>query len=391
MPVMNNNITFILKPTHLCNAECVYCSAYKDDVIREKMSMDVVKRLFERILEYKQTNPVLKNVKFIWHGGEPLLMGADFYYDIVALQEKYFSDADIVCENQMQSNLLLLTKPLAEMMTVLLKRADGALGTVGTSYDPVDGIRVVKGFDYSERWHEKIELLKQYKIPYGIVYVVHRRSLEKIDEIFHFFKTLSQRDSCSVRFNPMYAEGKARKREADDLHLTSNEWGGALTKMYQLWIDNGQPAFDPFREYSEFHHGGDFALCCDSAGTCSSNHLGVDFDGSIYQCGRGLDDKSMKFGNVMTHSLGDIFTSTKQKEIRNRKIFLRNTLCSDCVWWEYCHGGCPSDALVTHRELGHKTMWCAGRRLFFENSFGEPKRVPDHLQDVRQYIEKCEG
>jgi uncharacterized protein len=350
------------------------------------MSLDTVRCLFERVLENKQENPGLRSVRFIWHGGEPLLMGADFYYEVVRMQKECFEGTDLQIENVMQSNLLLLNDRLAEMLTVLLKRPDGTMGNIGTSYDPVDGIRLVKGYDYNERWHEKVELLKKYEIPYGIVYVVHRKSLDKIEEIFNFFNEISKRDSCPIRFNPMYAEGKARKRSADDLHLTPNEWGGVLVQMYKLWEANGKPSFDPFREYSNFHFHDNFSLCCEAAGLCSSNHLGVDYDGSVYQCGRGLDDKTMQFGSIQTHSLNQIFTAPKQKEIRNRKVFLRNTLCNECVWWEYCHGGCPSDALVTHRELGHKTMWCAGRKLFFNEIFKSPKKLPAHLEDAHFYI-----
>ena len=101
-------------------------------------------------------------------------------------------------ENNIQSNLLDLDQEKLEMLKLLLA-FNGQKRTIGTSFEPLPGIRIIKNGDYTAAWEKSIELLKKNNFPFGIVYVVHRRSLEEFDTLVETFLTKFPR--IGIRFN----------------------------------------------------------------------------------------------------------------------------------------------------------------------------------------------
>lgn len=374
------NITFIVKPFHACNADCVYCSAYTEGVSKGKMKFSVIERLFDEIRNYHKNVESINRALFIWHGGEPLALKNDFYIRVLDLQDSIFQDLKIKTENSIQTNLLLLDSEKIELLKRMLIREDGIYGTVGTSIDPVEGIRVLPKGDYNKTWFEKVELLTSAGLKFGTVCVVHRHHLGMVEELFEFFSGLHEKYGAAARFNPLYASGKA-KALGDEIHITPAEWGRFMVEFYRLWEASGKAGtFAPFHEYDTYHLSSEFSLSCEDAGTCSDNHLGIDTDGSVYQCGRAIDEDSLPYGSILNQSLNDILSSPNRLALKNRLVYLQNSTCQGCRWWRYCHGGCPSEAYNTNGTLAAKGGWCESRKMFFNAVYKEPKvhesRVP---------------
>lgn len=106
MPHFYEHINILVMPTDACNMNCVYCFHKPYQCGIEVMSIETVKRLLDI------TAPFYKSINFIWHGGEPLLMGLDFYQKVVELQKQ--SSCNI--KNSIQSNLTLMTSEMAAFL-----------------------------------------------------------------------------------------------------------------------------------------------------------------------------------------------------------------------------------------------------------------------------------
>lgn len=116
-------INILVLPADLCNMNCVYC--FHKDFHTSKAFMDL--GTLENLM--KITLPYYERVSFIWHGGEPLAMGLDFYKEVIRLQNKYKQDKARIT-NRMQTNLTLLDRETAEYLVV------NGFG-IGSSFDGV--------------------------------------------------------------------------------------------------------------------------------------------------------------------------------------------------------------------------------------------------------------
>jgi uncharacterized protein len=367
------NLTLILKPTHQCNGACVYCSAWKDTYQTPVMSQETLTRLVERLAEYADLEPV-KSIRFTWHGGEPLLMPPEFYYQAMDLQKSLLKPLGVQVHNSIQSNLLALDSARARMLYKLLAADEPDGGIVGSSVEVIPGIRAAKHGDYEAQLDKSISLLKDYGLKYGFVYTVHCKALGRAGEIY---RAISERyEPISVRFNPMYPEGRARRDSANALHLLPGQWGDFLLELREYHI-NADKALNvlPLDSWEAYHERGEFHLACEESGNCTQNHLGVDTDGTIYSCGRGVDRGSTPYGNLHHEALAHILAAPGRVKLHNRKPYLQSSYCAACEWWEYCHGGCPIDAELAYDNIYLPTSWCEGRRLYFKSAYGSPRTI----------------
>jgi uncharacterized protein len=369
-------MTLIIKPTQDCVASCVYCSAYKPKTDRKSaMSLATLAKLIHRLREYAEEG-VLRGVLFTWHGGEPLLVGPDFYRHVLDLQTNQLSRIGVDVSNVMQSNLLLMTHEFAGILKKLVRYHDGKPGKIGTSFDPIPGYRILPGGSYEDKWMEGARILREHGLDYGIVYTVHKGSLQNIETVFDWFNDHSY--STTTRFNPIYAEGRAEHDKSRRYVITADEWGEFMIRFYELWSKSGKARrFSPFAEFDEYHYSGLYSLSCESTLTCPSSHLGIDVDGSVYSCGRGIDEGSFSYGNIHESEFTEILESKERARFANRAVYLRMTHCRGCPWWRYCHGGCPIDSRITTGTIFNRTNWCRSRKMFFEEVYAEPRPLDD--------------
>lgn len=371
-------MTIIIKPYHACNAECVYCSAYTEGVNKGVMKIEVIRRLFEELRRMYLETGFPRQVLLIWHGGEPLAVKDSFYYEMLELQHQLLDDTEMIIEHTMQTNLLLLNEAKMAMIKAILGTNKTGRNEIGSSIDPIPGVRVVKKWDYNTRWFEKVELIQSHGVNLGAICVVHKHHLADIPQTFNFFHRLAVDLGISARFNPLYKSGRA-KFLGDEIHLTPKDWGAFMVEFYRLWVAHGKKgSFAPFIEFDNLHLNDNFSLACENAGSCVDSHLGVDTDGSVYLCGRTIDDENLPFGSIMNQSLSEILANRNRVAIKNRLVFLKNSECKGCKWWEYCHGGCPSEVLGNTGTLAGKSGWCEGRYHFFEEVYANPREQAPH-------------
>jgi uncharacterized protein len=356
--------TVIIKPTDGCNARCRYCSAAHPGAARF-MTSATLGEVFRLFGEWAHLHG-RDSLKFIWHGGEPLLMPPSFWEDMFRRQEELERTLGVRVEHALQTNATLIRPGTLPLLVRLL----GEGGSVGTSADPIPGVRELKGAPdgrYREALDEAMGLLRQAGLRFGILFVVHRLALPDLKSIYRDFRKLG----AGLRFNPLYRQGRATESGVwDDIGITSMEWGRALMDLRQAWDEDGRPGdVVPFAPWQRLHDGKGWQLSCECSGNCASSHFGVDPDGSVYPCGRSADGRALGLGQVEDLTAQVLHAHANRRILDNRRAYLRRTHCRECPWWAYCHGGCANDAILASGTPFAPTSFCEGLRAYFKEAF----------------------
>lgn len=353
--------TLILKPTEACNAACAYCEVDRKGWRNAKlMSADILERLFVRVDEFLRARPH-ERLQIIWHGGEPLLLAPEYFDQARAFQDKHCAATRGRIWHAIQTNLTLLTAPHVAALRRL------GMASVGTSYDPVAGVRMLKkdktGADYNRRFLEAVALLEREGFRWGVICVVTKHSLQQPLDIFHFMANLVP--DGSVMFNPVNVE----KPEHDHLKITAAEFAGFLGAIFPAWWEHREryPRVEPFRSLTaELACEGAQNRFCADGGHCADTHFNLGPDGRWSHCGRSADWGLLDYGTVFERSVAEIFADAARQELRQRNEVLSRGGCRGCRWWPVCHGGCPLDGHMNTGSLLGKSIWCDSRRIFLE-------------------------
>jgi uncharacterized protein len=359
-------LTIITKPTENCNSNCVYCSVNDKSMKKEVMSDEVLTLLFTRIREFLAGSE--ESVNITWHGGEPMLVGTAFYEKVHRIQERIAGDLQNRICHSMQSNLTILSDGFFDVFKKL------NIDQVGSSFEFLPNVRgigkKVNSDLYERRFFQSVEKLEKWKIRWGVIYVVTSKSVGLGEDVLNYLINLVNQ-SGGIRLNPLYLEGEARKDDLKYLGVTAEQFGHFLGKCFVSWYPRRKiyPLVQPFDGFLNYILGISNTLCCDEAGTCGSSHLGVDPQGNIYQCGRSMDTKVLKYGHLETHDFQNVFRHELKDRLNNRSQFLSEAECRDCRFFKFCHGGCPVDGFIYRDDWFKKTIWCEARKIFLEQYF----------------------
>jgi uncharacterized protein len=324
------------------------------------MSAATLACFFRRLNEFLLARP-WEQAEILWHGGEPLLMGAAFFDRARRYQETYCREtADRICHS-MQSNLTLLTRNLLQSL--------GKLGVVsiGTSYEPFGNLRglgkVRDAAAYKRRFLEAVDLLEAEQVAWGLIYVVTRHSLARPADLFTCLTNLAP--PGGLRFNPLLPYGA----DLGHLRLTPEEFAhflGAILREW--WPRRGQARFvEPLAPWAQhLLPGQEPYLLCSEGGGCADTHLCVLPDGRASQCARAADWGLLDYGSILARSFADMFADPQREVVRRRQTVLPATECRGCRFWDRCHGGCPLEGWFAAGSFLAKGEWCRARTLFHE-------------------------
>jgi uncharacterized protein len=101
-------IHILAKPScATCNLACSYCFFLDKELLypnsKFRMTEETLEAYIKQLIETHRSN----QVTVAWQGGEPTLMGVEFYHKAIKLQEKYRKPG-MTFENTMQTNGTLL-------------------------------------------------------------------------------------------------------------------------------------------------------------------------------------------------------------------------------------------------------------------------------------------
>jgi len=352
--------TLILKPTEKCNSHCAYCDVVQKEASGKNMSLKLLEIVFSRIDEYLSDRPD-EMMDIIWHGGEPLLLGPDFFKSALDFQRHHCAKTEARIKHSIQSNLTLLDERFLEIFQAL------GINQIGSSFDPEPGIRGAKGAQgtakYKRDYMRGDRLARHHGIGSGIIYVVTKKSLGDPLGIFYFLTNMVG----GINFNPVLVYGE----EARSLAITPEEFVSFLGVIFPVWWKHREryPDIQPFRSLVENIRDGDQSLGCVDSGGCAFHHINIVADGSVSHCGRSADWGLLNYGNIWERTLAEILADPQRQTLEDRNAVLQDGECSECRFWKLCHGGCPLDSWSIHGEFMHKSEWCEAKRGFIEQHF----------------------
>ncbi|MCE5274334.1 MAG: SPASM domain-containing protein [Deltaproteobacteria bacterium] len=376
--------TIIFKATDLCNSNCIYCHAIRKDPHAIKtMPLDILEQFFARANAFLMEQPE-ETLKIIWHGGEPLMLGPDYFSRALEFKEDLCRDTGSRISFDMQSNLTLFSREYVDVFQRM------GIRTIGTSFELLPGVRGRGGKEgsdiYNRQFIRAVSLLEHEGLSWGIIYVVTRPSLKNPLELFRTLTNFVP--SSSVMFNPV----TFHKAGPDQIAISPEEFVDFLGEIFPEWWCKREryQGVDPFHSLTDnLMKGGESLLCVDS-GRCADTHLCVSPDGMAWQCGRSADWDLMRYGSIVDLSLKEILEHPDKEMLRTRPRVLKDGECSGCRFWDICHGGCPLDALAETGSIMHKSPWCGTKKGFIEKYF-EPITGFRYPSPVLQYGEPGTG
>lgn len=374
----------LAKPTGaVCNLDCTYCfflskeSLYPGSDFRMK---DDLMETYIRQLLISQP----ERVQVAWQGGEPTLMGVEFFERMVALVEKYRRPGQAV-EHSIQTNGTRLDDMWGEFF-----HRNGFL--VGLSVDgpkPLhDRYRVDKGgkgsFDQVMRgW----QVLRAHGVETNVLCTVHAENAEHALEVYRFF-----RDDMGARYVQFISI--VERANANLIPLVNVSWGTRAGKDRPLYIQAGNQAtersvrpeqlgrfyIDIFEEWVRRDvgsvyvqmfdvtlgaHVGQHSLCVFSP-TCG-DAVALEHTGDLYSCDHFVEPEYL-LGNIGETNIAELVESPNQRKFGADKRDRLPKYCRECSVRFACNGGCPKDRFTTtpDGELGLNYL-CAGYKMFFEH------------------------
>jgi len=333
-------------PTLGCPSKCAYC--WSSEVGSPIMSIDTIKETVEWLKSFRN-DPVT----FTFHGGEPLLAGAEFYRKTLPLLTQ---DLQHLTPNfALQTNLWKMTPELADVL------AEYKI-PIGSSLDgPQELNDLQRSEGYYERTMKGYEIAKEHGLQVQFICTFTSYSVKFKEDIFNYFRD----NGLTLKLHP--ALPSLRSDEPDKWALSPQEYGELLVYLMDKYLENmNQIEVRNISDYCRCVLTGRGTVC--TFVDCMENTFAVGPDGSIYPCYRFVGMPEFIMGNVRDHpSQQDLAVSPAGRRMRQYKEYV-DTECKGCKHIRYCRGGCPYNAIApTNGEIKGVDPHClAYKRIFDE-------------------------
>ena len=342
MPGAPGSFHVLTKPTGaICNLDCEYCfflskeELYPDSPFR--MTDEVLRTYIAGLLESHRT----PEVTVAWQGGEPTMMGLDFFRRSVELVAE-LKRPDQRVEHTMQTNATLITDEWAEF----LKANDFLVGvSVDGPREIHDTYRVDKGGKPTfDRVMRGLEILKAHGVRWNALTTVHRANEERGLEVYRFLRDDLGADF--VQFIPIVERpspgGIPVGTEVTERSATPGGYGRFLVDVFDEWVrrDVGQVYVQMFDSTLASFVGVPGSMCVHSE-TCGTA-LALEHNGDLYSCDHFVEPDYL-LGNITTTPMLELVASQQQRDFGNAKRDTLPAYCRQCDVRFACHGGCPKD------------------------------------------------
>jgi len=324
--------------------------------------------LNQLVSSYMATNQPVYT--FIWQGGEPTLLGLEFFRKVTSLQQKYGKQGAGV-SNSLQTNATLITDELAQHFAQYRF-------LVGVSLDGPPNIhnryrRYPDGKGSYSDVKKAISCLRRHRVDFNILTLVTEANVNRARELYRYFSDqglLFQQYIPCVGFD---VDGHLQPYS-----ISGKAWGLFLCQLFDEWRlrDTRRVSirlFDSIIQKLVFGRPAD----CNMDNDCRKYFV-VEYNGDVYPCDFFVSHE-LKLGNIFTDSWEKLVNSPVYKEFGTRKSALSDA-CNNCEYLAFCNGDCPRRRTVKKGLHASPSVLCAGWRLFFKHSFSEFERLAAEIK-----------
>ena len=344
----------------ICNMDCHYCYYLEKEHLYPKgetfrMPDDILE---EYIVQHINASPD-PVISFSWHGGEPTILGLDYFRKIVALQHKHQPSNQRIT-NGMQTNGTLLDEEWCRFLA-----AENF--AVGISLDGPqelhDRYRLTR--DQKSAFEQAIHgynLLQQHRVLCEILCVVNADNVRQPLEVYRFFKQLNAQ---YITFIPLVEPKTDIKNGVSPPTVQAESFGIFLCTIFDEWMaqDIGRVKVQIFEEAVRTAFGQEHTLCIFKK-TCGAVPV-VEHNGDFYSCDHFVDTEHL-LGNIKETPLVELLGNPVQKTFGQNKLDTLPRYCQACEVRAMCNGGCPKNRFIKtpDGEPGLNYL-CVGYKHFF--------------------------
>lgn len=352
-------ISLMIKPSSgMCNLRCRYCFYHdltKQNVLepRRFMAEETLEQVLRKTLEAAEGECTIA-----YQGGEPTLIGLEFYQKSVELQCKY-NKKNVKIYNALQTNGVGLNSKWAEFFSE--HRFLVGLSLDGTSETHDAYRRDAAGRGTFEQVLKTAKLFDRYGVDYNILTVVHAQTAGHAEEIYRFYQ---QNGFRYLQFIPCL-DPLGEVQGNREYSLTANAYGAFLKTLFDLWYrDLRTDRAVSIREFDNYIQMllGYPPESCSMGGRCSTQYV-VESDGSVYPC---------DFYVLERYRLGSLRQNSFEELDRRREAlgFLDEAKepdqrCRTCRYYSLCRGGCKRYREPFQNGSYQRNVFCEAYREFF--------------------------
>ncbi|MDR0988593.1 MAG: radical SAM protein [Prevotellaceae bacterium] len=366
-------LNIIFQLTDKCVLSCRYCfakGAHKDNLSTFKT--DILQKAIKQAFETRHNNVV-----FEWTGGEPMLVGLDFFRKVVEFQKKY---ATKPFTNGVQTSGNLFDK---ELIDFLLENNFSISTTIDGTEEIHNKNRPANGNRPS---FENVQRMRKYIMEKGrtcgFISTVTKNNLGYEGEILNFFRTLNIH---SFHSNSYIYFAKNRVKDMQ-IALSAKDYARYFISQFNAWVDAGQE--EPIPQTIDY-----FARCllsgkpsnhtiCTFGGRCLTNFIALTPNGDAFNCPKFTGSQNMILGNINQQDIKDILSpesTPMSKMIDDRLKAANSCLSKNCEFFYICNAGCPYYSFIRSdgENVRKRDILCEGKTLVFK-----------YLKDVLKELEK---
>lgn len=366
-PIAPAAFHIMLKPRGaICNLDCTYCYFLSKERLypgsRFRMATDLLEEYTRQYIEAQR----VPEVTFAWQGGEPTLMGLDFFRLAVELQQKY-RRPDMTVHNALQTNGTTIDDDWCRFF----KEHDFL---IGLSLDGPralhDAYRVDKGGNPTfDSVMSGLERLRKHAVEFNILTTVHAANANHPVDVYRFLR--DEVRTQFIQFIPIVErDNDTGFQEGERLtarSVTGRQYGDFLVGVFDEWVrrDVGRVYVQIFDVSLAAWLGQPPGLCIFEE-TCGAA-LAMEHNGDLYACDHFVEP-DYKLGNLLELPLIDMVASAQQRQFGLDKRETLPRYCRECEVRFVCNGGCPKDRtiLTPDGESGLNYL-CEGYKTFFNH------------------------
>jgi uncharacterized protein len=380
------------KPTGaVCNLDCEYCFFLSKEMLypgsRFRMAAGLQEAYIRQLLEAHSRVP---EVVVAWQGGEPTMMGLDFFRRAIELERQYARPGQKIL-NTIQTNGTLLDDEWGQF---LAEHEFLAGISIDGPRDMHDAYRVDKGGKPTfDRVMRGLDVLRRHGVDWNVLTTIHAVNGDHGRQVYTFLRdglgatfiqfipiierateaTLPAADAgwgAGVKGRPLYIQdGNLVTRRS----VGPQQYGRFLIDVFEEWVrrDIGTVYVQMFDTALANWYGESGGMCV-HAETCGSQ-LALEHTGDLYSCDHYVEPGYL-LGNIGDRPMLELVASPAQRKFGQDKRDTLTRYCRDCDVRPACHGGCPKDRFATspYGEPGQHYL-CPGYKDFFCH-IGEPMR-----------------
>jgi len=332
------------------------------------MSDEVLERMISSFMSVP-----MPQYAFGWQGGEPTLMGVDFFRRVTEFQQKHGRRGAVVA-NGLQTNATLITDAFAEHLARYHF-------LVGVSLDGPAQIHdhhrvTINGRGSHADVLRGIERLERHGVEYNILTLVNDRNVGRAREVYSYLlergQYYHQYIPC-VEFDP---EGRPLP-----FTITGEQWGDFLCELFDCWIEKDTRRvsvrlFDSIIAYLV-----DKARNVCNMGRNCCQYFVVEHNGDIYPCDFFVE-KDLRIGNVLEMNWEQAAQSETYRSFGARKS-MWNQACDACPHLEICSGECLKHRMYGDHGPRNLSWLCAGWKRFYDHALPGLRRLAQQVANER--------